>query len=491
MDNHLRRVRKLRLESTDEDANRRGAILIEDALRTASVPDGDGSRLLVVRKLPLGTIRASDPPSAVALRIESRCRELGSLAVTASMPEAAQAPAVYFEDDVEPYIALALRLARAQDVSAWFWPIAVHGWTAAKPRDEAMRLMLAGVLSSSAGTTAALALVRALLRCGALDALASVLRHQDGQPLLEAFGWRLPSRVLIGLTADANQPGPAGAPSEVLARAVVPWFGAWGPEDARSLWLACAALAIERPALAAQSWLPRWAAEWIGASLYIANRNGHFGASSGAPASSASSTPPPALRFDDEEVPEPPFVPQPLLGEKSSGPDPREFGIAPEPERRAHRFFTWRAGLFFVIPVMERLGMAEYVAENPRLAQWSLPYLILRAIADRLQTPPDDPVLGALGELPEDPPEEVQQSVQDWMRRIRQYLRRTARIGPYSLVCRPGRLTFTETHIDVMFRLDRVDIRVRRAGLDVDPGWVPWLDRVVHFHYVGDDSYDA
>ena len=50
MDNHLRRVRKLRLESTDEDANRRGAILIEDALRTASLPDGDGSRLLVVRK---------------------------------------------------------------------------------------------------------------------------------------------------------------------------------------------------------------------------------------------------------------------------------------------------------------------------------------------------------------------------------------------------------------------------------------------------------
>ena len=77
------------------------------------------------------------------------------------------------------------------------------------------------------------------------------------------------------------------------------------------------------------------------------------------------------------------------------------------------------------------------------------------------------------------------------MRRIRQYLRRTARIGPYSLVCRPGRLTFTETHIDVMFRLDRVDIRVRRAGLDVDPGWVPWLDRVVHFHYVGDEPYDA
>src|SRR5262249_50760148 len=123
--------------------------------------------------------------SAVALRIESRCRELGSLAVSASMPEAAQAPAVYFEDDLEPYVALALRLARAQDVSAWFWPVAVHGWTPGTSRDEAMRLMLAGALSSSAGTTAALTLVRALLRCGTLDALASALRHQDGPALLE------------------------------------------------------------------------------------------------------------------------------------------------------------------------------------------------------------------------------------------------------------------------------------------------------------------
>jgi hypothetical protein len=26
-------------------------------------------------------------------------------------------------------------------------------------------------------------------------------------------------------------------------------------------------------------------------------------------------------------------------------------------------------------------------------------------------------------------------------------------------------------------------MRIRRAGLDIDPGWVPWLGRVVSFHY--------
>jgi hypothetical protein len=49
---------------------------------------------------------------------------------------------------------------------------------------------------------------------------------------------------------------------------------------------------------------------------------------------------------------------------------------------------------------------------------------------------------------------------------------------------RPGSFTLTPTHLDIFFQLDQADIRIRRAGLDLDPGWVPWLGRVVLFHYV-------
>jgi hypothetical protein len=38
-------------------------------------------------------------------------------------------------------------------------------------------------------------------------------------------------------------------------------------------------------------------------------------------------------------------------------------------------------------------------------------------------------------------------------------------------------------------RHSQVDMTVRRAGLDLDPGWVPWLGRVVQFHYL--DSLDV
>jgi hypothetical protein len=132
--------------------------------------------------------------------------------------------------------------------------------------------------------------------------------------------------------------------------------------------------------------------------------------------------------------------------------------------------------------------MGRFLKENPELAAAGFPYQVLREVAMRLETPPDDPVFGVLpdatGEIPLD-------TVREWVAKLRRYLRRTARIGFYSLICRSGRIAFTDTHLDVTFRLSRADIRVRRAGLDLDPGWTPWLGRVVHFHYVGDGEYEA
>jgi len=37
--------------------------------------------------------------------------------------------------------------------------------------------------------------------------------------------------------------------------------------------------------------------------------------------------------------------------------------------------------------------------------------------------------------------------------------------------------------IDLYFRLNDVATEIRRAGLDLDPGFVPWLGVVLKFHY--------
>ena len=70
-----------------------------------------------------------------------------------------------------------------------------------------------------------------------------------------------------------------------------------------------------------------------------------------------------------------------------------------------------------------------------------------------------------------------------WLARCRRCLRLHVGIGLHSLVCRPAAITITATHVDLRQAIDAVDLRVRRAGLDIDPGWVPWLGRVLRFHY--------
>ena len=38
-------------------------------------------------------------------------------------------------------------------------------------------------------------------------------------------------------------------------------------------------------------------------------------------------------------------------------------------------------------------------------------------------------------------------------------------------------------HVDLVLPLDEVSLLVRRAGLDLDPGWCPSFGRIVQFHY--------
>ncbi|HEX9107975.1 MAG TPA: hypothetical protein VF832_12120, partial [Longimicrobiales bacterium] len=73
--------------------------------------------------------------------------------------------------------------------------------------------------------------------------------------------------------------------------------------------------------------------------------------------------------------------------------------------------------------------------------------------------------------------------VDAWLVASRRWLRRYAGLGLADVVLRQARVTATPTHVDVTLDLHDADLRVRRAGLDLDPGWVPWFGRVVAFHY--------
>ncbi|HWV14424.1 MAG TPA: hypothetical protein VN030_03250 [Cellvibrio sp.] len=51
------------------------------------------------------------------------------------------------------------------------------------------------------------------------------------------------------------------------------------------------------------------------------------------------------------------------------------------------------------------------------------------------------------------------------------------------LAC-PAQVSVDASHIDIFYSLSSVRLDIRLVGLDVNPGWVPWLGRVVTFHYV-------
>jgi hypothetical protein len=47
----------------------------------------------------------------------------------------------------------------------------------------------------------------------------------------------------------------------------------------------------------------------------------------------------------------------------------------------------------------------------------------------------------------------------------------------------PARITVAGEEMEIRMPMDRIDLAVRRAGLDRDPGWVPWLERRVRFAF--------
>ena len=85
-------VRRLTLHVRDDADTTRGAILVEDALRTASV--NTGARVLVVRRLALGKIASNVSPASVALKVEQELLEIAGHAVSVRDASAGSARAV-------------------------------------------------------------------------------------------------------------------------------------------------------------------------------------------------------------------------------------------------------------------------------------------------------------------------------------------------------------------------------------------------------------
>jgi hypothetical protein len=53
---------------------------------------------------------------------------------------------------------------------------------------------------------------------------------------------------------------------------------------------------------------------------------------------------------------------------------------------------------------------------------------------------------------------------------------------------RPGQIVLTDQAVTVIQPAEAIDIDLRRAGLDADPGWLPWLGKTLSFRFVGGED---
>ncbi|MFF4850377.1 hypothetical protein [Streptomyces sp. NPDC001194] len=160
------------------------------------------------------------------------------------------------------------------------------------------------------------------------------------------------------------------------------------------------------------------------------------------------------------------------------------------------------AGLLFLLGAAPEAGLPDRALGEPALAGRPLPWVLHTAARALCGLAPGDPAALALAGLGPDraaallrapaatprEQEAVEALAADWARAT------AARLGeeryaddPFGAVRavarRPGRITAETGWIEAVFAHADTDLAVRRAGLDLDPGWLGWLGAVVRYRY--------
>jgi len=510
-----RRVRRLRFACQRAEHARCGRTLLEDALRTASL--GDEGRMVVIRSLALG--RISPHASAVewSLRLEQRVRAVKASAVFAESPGAATAEAVWFPNEIEMWVALATRAARGAPCHEWFWRVAASEWRPQLGVSETLRVAFRRLVAAG-GLPATFTLARRLKREGSLLPLLRALSVDDVRPVLPDIVESIPS------TSDE----PPARDENIRIENALAWLSDWTVaakffdgshgRDARVVWLLAAALFSETAGPPPVSEVQRLACQAVRRWSLLRARGDEA-------ATLAVSRP----RETNRTVSS-----QNEIERSLSKP------TNPEPPRDPDGVITACGGLFFLVPLFARLGIVElpgagavawealrlvlarcrrsrndelerllptttelapapfvlprlFAARGPvRMARWRGNWRVLLDATERLPlaawprgtpSPASRIIAGRAVRRAAEFPSDLNPLTLGLALGAHRLCRRQTGLGLKTLVRRPARIAITDTHIDLFFRPAEADIHIRRAALDVDPGWIPWLGRVVSFHY--------
>ena len=463
--------------------------MLEESLRLAHLPGEEQGRVYHFRSVSLPRLPVDASRGLWQRVVENELRALAEHAVHGSDPRARFANAVFFDHAYEAIELLLHQLLRGVAPTDWFWPHVcgngAHIIGAAKIvaiieqlRQEPPSWNLVAEIVLSALDTRDPAVLFDSLPPSAVQAWLRELDRPSGASTRDAVR-RLTSEHIVAVSACVKH---------------------YGWSDPRTLWLT--SLAVIRSSSA--NWARVAAVSQTRTILQIlANRDGlvlpQQLPQTDVPSSntgSENSTPVPAVTsslplFPDDRLPD-------TQGRDVS----RE--AAP----------TNAAGFLFLLNALRRLGIERSFQEFPVFADNQFVPRLLLSLAKHAAIASKDPILDWARDLdlgqasfqleralltaiyndprtwPPNLPLMHSSSptpsglLRAWALGVRRYCWRVANIAAREVVFRPGWVRAVRGELDVTLPMKVIDIRIRRAGLDINPGWLPWFGFVVRFHYV-------
>lgn len=154
-----------------------------------------------------------------------------------------------------------------------------------------------------------------------------------------------------------------------------------------------------------------------------------------------------------------------------------------------------QGGVFYLLNFMARKTTQSLLHKYKAYESLKGPWGCLYRLADLLDKNDDAALdqffvyrmgLDSLEELKQLPPLSHAEQYQQYAEKLYGSL-----VWSSNLLTIPAQIEYTSSHLDIHYPLHGVDLEVRRVGLDINPGWLPWLGQVVNFHYHAELTSDG
>jgi hypothetical protein len=492
-DRTARRVRRGHLRLAANSSRGQAVFFLEESLRLASLPAEQEGRVYYFRRVSLPVLPSNASRHIWQAAVEAALQPLARQAVHGLDARAGSANAVFFDRAPQALEALLGKLLKGSAATEWFWAQIVQNGTH-ETRSAMILALIEQIRELPASWSLAAEIVLRALGSGDPAILLAAL------PIPAVHAWLLeldrrssPRRIFTHLHF-----------SHPVTRVLSQAARRCGWDDPRTVWLASLAIL--------HGTRNGWETANAVFRARVALRQLAMQDRESQPVEPELTQ----LEFSESNVPanevRPEYAPVQKETLSSEDSDPRKTKVWED------GLPTTAAGLYFLLNALRRLGIEAALQSDERLGDVDFLPRLFQCMAKRAGVSPEDPILAwALLPAASDQNNDVLEAefpgkendrnlwpanlafparltinlenlLRAWGVAVRRWCWREAGVTVREVVIRDGFVRLTRADLDVTLPMDLVDIRIRRAGLDIDPGWIPWFGRVVRFHYRKTDA---